>query len=676
MKKFLLLAVMLLGMGGIMNAQDETNLTEITQENVETGFTAATKTDGEGYTTYTATGTLQFAIKTLDVDVTGCDYVIIKFAEGVPQGWVVAFWNDNTTESIPTGATEYKLTFAQDPHPDKRTSANTLDQITLMTTPFGTVDNPSVVKVIGVYKHTEVQSTDTEDPGVSKVPENWTSVITNGDLSGTDVSSFWTKEPDPAVAQAAVISNDGRMGGKGLKVVCENNSTVSWDKQFFIKSNVALPNGAKMHIEFDYRADKAATVSTQVHRETPGSWISNNGVGDIAFGLNWNHFSTDFNIKDEEVRCIAFNLNEGQEENSFYFDNISLWIYENPIKAGVYDATDAMEFDIADFKTIGNGATWDADTKTLTGIGGFQWEEGLDFDHYRYLVITSGKNVRDGNRWVAIKDGNGKTVQGNDYGHDFMNMWFSEWNNHNCLRIDMEKLRLLNEFNIHDIRELSIEGESGFMLGNVYATNQIPGNNKEWNGEDEGDFKVGSLPVDKFGTICLPWKAAVAGAFVYEIVGATDTEIDLARVDGLMEAGKPYFYKTNADDKNVYFYKATAATVTSPVPNNGMVGTFDAMSAVPQGENIYVLSNNTLYNVDSEVSLAKNKAYVDLSQVNASDATSKARISISFNEATGIKNIDAAKKIANKKIYDLMGREVKQPTRGLYIIDGKKVMIK
>ena len=49
----------------------------------------------------------------------------------------------------------------------------------------------------------------------------------------------------------------------------------------------------------------------------------------------------------------------------------------------------------------------------------------------------------------------------------------------------------------------------------------------------------------------------------------------------------------------------------------------------------------------------------------------------SFSEATGVKTIDNGELIIdNAVIYDLQGRRVANPTRGLYIVNGKKVIIK
>ena len=247
----------------------------------------------------------------------------------------------------------------------------------------------------------EVLAEDTEDPGVAEVPDGWKSVIANGTLDGDDVTNFWTKErnipgdPETFVpAEAAEISNVGRKGGNGIEVICYNNYSDSWDKQFAITSSVPLPNGAKMHIEFDYRADEAATVSSQVHQETVGNWISNNGCGTISFGVNWKHFKTEFYIQDDNVQSIVFNLNEDVKQNTFYFDNIVLWMEKEKTTITMGEAgsrTYCFEKDL-DFSGV-EGLTayvataFDADnaTVTMTKVDAAPANTGL------YLVGEAGE---------------------------------------------------------------------------------------------------------------------------------------------------------------------------------------------------------------------------------------------------------------------------------------------
>ena len=51
-------------------------------------------------------------------------------------------------------------------------------------------------------------------------------------------------------------------------------------------------------------------------------------------------------------------------------------------------------------------------------------------------------------------------------------------------------------------------------------------------------------------------------------------------------------------------------------------------------------------------------------------------ISFDDEDVTGINEIERMKNVENEKFYNLNGQQVAQPTRGLYIVNGKKVVIK
>ena len=98
------------------------------------------------------------------------------------------------------------------------------------------------------------------------------------------------------------------------------------------------------------------------------------------------------------------------------------------------------------------------------------------------------------------------------------------------------------------------------------------------------------------------------------------------------------------------------------------------------GANIYVLSRGIeeytgFKIVGSTVkSITANKAYIALP---ADSNVKEIRISFGGETPTGI---DDVKAILNgcgaDMIYDLSGRRVNNPTKGIYIINGKKVLIK
>ena len=186
----------------------------------------------------------------------------------------------------------------------------------------------------------EVQVEDTEDPGVPAVADGWISLISNGDLAGDAVTNFLIKDENGNPEAAVIDATAGRMNGRGIKVVSKENPSNDWGTQFFIKSDEKLKEGQQIHIEFDYRADKAANAATQVHRN-PGDYNAN--VASIDFTVNWKHFSETYDIPanwckqdgnagDFYMLSFGFNLSQDRTSNTFYFDNIVMWTEDDPLK--------------------------------------------------------------------------------------------------------------------------------------------------------------------------------------------------------------------------------------------------------------------------------------------------------------------------------------------------------
>ena len=77
------------------------------------------------------------------------------------------------------------------------------------------------------------------------------------------------------------------------------------------------------------------------------------------------------------------------------------------------------------------------------------------------------------------------------------------------------------------------------------------------------------------------------------------------------------------------------------------------------------------YKSSGSGTITKGKAYL------SAPTTSGAKmLTIGFNDATGIESIsELGDKNSESEVYDLQGRKVKNPTKGLYIVNGKKVII-
>lgn len=334
---------------------------------------------------------------------------------------------------------------------------------------------------------------------------------------------------------------------------------------------------------------------------------------------------------------------------------------------------------------------YNATTGEMTN-GTWTFDTPVDLSKWKYFIIAMENGCADGSHEVSITDNNNVTVKGDTYvGTDAgtgPNMWLSRWNHQNIGCFNLDYLKNTLGLDIENIKSLSIAGTTKpfAVYLSCYDSSKLLTTNR-WACYKEGDLVRTYAQADagKFGTVCLPYKASVAGAEVYSIASANESTITLTKVNGLLEAGKPYFYKASdsvgKDNEgticNVNFFRADfdKYDASIPITSNGLIGTFTAIEAVPQGDDIFVLSSNKLYQVNSAVSLAANRAYVDKSQITNTQATSRT-ISLAFDDATAIDNMQVVNEIANQAIYNLSGQRVAQPTKGLYIVNGKKVIIK
>lgn len=336
---------------------------------------------------------------------------------------------------------------------------------------------------------------------------------------------------------------------------------------------------------------------------------------------------------------------------------------------------------------LADATGYNAETGVLTD-GGWTFATPVDLSDWDYLIITTEETQYTSDTYIRIADDNGTVVEKNQYSPGNQpEMYFGQYNNHNVACISMDYLRKEKGLDISKIKSLSFSGV-GIKISTIYLTDyentKLGPSRGRWTYYVNGDVvrNYTESTVGKFGTICLPYVASCAGAEVYSIAGKVGNSLSLTKVTGLLEAGKPYFYKAsdatgkrNEDVHNVNFFRADLAKydAASAGTDNGLVGVFaDTYAPVDS----YVLSSNKLYQVDvaDAVTVGANKAYVDVDAITPS--LSRGNIFIDFNEPTGVSEMKVVKTIENQEVYNLAGQRVAQPTKGLYIVNGKKVVIK
>lgn len=164
-------------------------------------------------------------------------------------------------------------------------------------------------------------------------------------------------------------------------------------------------------------------------------------------------------------------------------------------------------------------------------------------------------------------------------------------------------------------------------------------------------------------------------------ISKTNNKVTLTEANTAVPAGTGLILKGTVDET----YQIPVVASGSALSGNKLVGctsSTDITSSTTNYANFYVLVNTEtqaeLQNIATWVAtntlnIPAGKAYLDATGVNA------ARLSIAFeDETTGIDTVQGAGFMVDGSVYDLQGRRMESSIlkKGLYIINGKKVIIK
>ena len=183
----------------------------------------------------------------------------------------------------------------------------------------------------------------------------------------------------------------------------------------------------------------------------------------------------------------------------------------------------------------------------------------------------------------------------------------------------------------------------------------------------------------KWNTLCLPFDVTIAGS---PLEGATVVTLDDATIQSKrlilefsaqqqkMDAGKPYLVKWETPGDDIVAPEFTGVTIKNePSPVNAgavrFMGIFNP-TVLPAGSKdiLYAGVDGKLYYPNADVTLGAFRGYFEV--MFGGDDTPTAIIGTFRNEATAV----------DGSCYDLQGRRVLHPTKGLYIVNGKKVVIR
>jgi len=141
----------------------------------------------------------------------------------------------------------------------------------------------------------------------------------------------------------------------------------------------------------------------------------------------------------------------------------------------------------------------------------------------------------------------------------------------------------------------------------------------------------------------------------------TGSSAKLIPVEGAIDAYTPVILKADAADYELEIVESAA----SPAKNDLKV----SYGNVTGDGTIYVLANGGkgvgFYKLAAEGTVPAGKCYLQ---------ADGAREFIGFGDATGIKSVETVK--ANGTVYNLAGQQVKNAQKGVFIVNGKKAVVK
>ena len=151
------------------------------------------------------------------------------------------------------------------------------------------------------------------------------------------------------------------------------------------------------------------------------------------------------------------------------------------------------------------------------------------------------------------------------------------------------------------------------------------------------------------------------------MVNANNNQLRLIEVkDRIINKGQGVVLKSTTEDVSLSYSEMASSADYS---QNSLTGTDVDMT---NPGNAYVLNSKTsglgFYKLSAEGKIRANKAYL------VGSADTRDFMVFDEEDVTGIKSATSIK--GSNNVYNLSGQRVNRPSNGVYVVDGKKVMVK
>lgn len=183
-----------------------------------------------------------------------------------------------------------------------------------------------------------------------------------------------------------------------------------------------------------------------------------------------------------------------------------------------------------------------------------------------------------------------------------------------------------------------------------------------------------SLSKDYWNTFVVPFNITSFDGEIREYSNLDGKTMQFTKTDQMM-AGIPYLVKPNEDIVNPVYSDVTLSAAQASFVNKGgdyyFKGTYGPFDLSTDKRHMFLTTDGKLaYPEDlNHRQLKGMRAYIEM--LNGTPAPS---VAIEGN-ATGIAEASSMSEDGRYDIYDLQGRKVQNPGKGLYIVNGKKIII-
>lgn len=172
-------------------------------------------------------------------------------------------------------------------------------------------------------------------------------------------------------------------------------------------------------------------------------------------------------------------------------------------------------------------------------------------------------------------------------------------------------------------------------------------------------------------------ETAVEGVKLYSVKSVSNTEVELTGGLSVIAAEMPYFiYNDNDTEVEVSIVVSSEDASNVEYDSEHFKGTLVDKTFTDedmQEADHYVLTGKNFVWVKDAGTLAAGKCWIELIPTLTTNARA---LSIVAEGATGISTAKTAADNMDGFVYDLQGRRIVKPTKGVVIINGKKVLIK